>query len=294
MGVTTMRTRTRHFLAGAVLLAAALTVGSASAAPTRKPKSAETPPSTVSPALLAKLRSDDPMEVRAGLDDARLLGHAGSAAAAVIAGLLASGLPFPLAQAAIETLADLESPEGAAAIVPYTHHRELKVRRAAVRALSKTVGPTGGALAVAALRSSLSDPDIQVRAGAATGLGALKAKAAIKDLFAALDHHIYEAAASIGQLGDAADCELLVSQLGKIPFDVMTSGLDPMLFRPTSELGDDFKIGVIHRVRDLGSRDANHFLKSIQGRWPKNGSASVRRELDAAVMATLSSPGSDP
>jgi hypothetical protein len=293
MSVKTTRTMTRHFLAGAVLLTGVAAVGGASAAPTRKPKSAEKAAATVSSALFAQLKSDDPTEVRAALDDARLLGRGGSAAAPTIAGLLASGLPFPLAQAAIETLADLESPEAAAAIVPYTHHREVKVRRAAVRALAKTIGPAAGSLAVAALRSSLSDPDIQVRAGAATGLGALKAKAAVKDLFVALEHHIYEAAASIGQLGDAADCELLVSQLGKIPFDVMTSGLDPMLFRPASELGDDFKIGVIHRVRDLGSRDANHFLKSIQGRWPKSGGASVRRELDAAVMATLSSPGSD-
>jgi hypothetical protein len=243
--------------------------------------------------LLAKLRSDDVEELRAGLADARSLGPKAAAAAAPIMAQLGSGLPYGVAQAAIETLADLESPDSAAAIAPYARHRDLKVRRAAVKALGKAVGAST-ALAATTLRSSLSDPDSQVRAAAATGLGALKAKVAVKDLFLALDRHVYEAADSIGQLCDAGECQALAGNLGKIPFDVMTTGLDQMLFRPASEVSDDVKVGIVTRVRDLGTRDANKFLRGVQSRWPRSASARVKKEIDAGVAATLSSPGSDP
>lgn len=244
---------------------------------------------TFSPASLAKLKSDDLAEVREGLDDARLAGPKAVSAIRPIVEWLRIGLPYPLAEAAIDTLADVD-PREVQAIVPYTQHRELKVRRAAVRALGKAIGPQA-TVAITTLRSALGDPDSAVRAAAALGLGSLHAKVAVSDLLAALDRRVYEAASSIGQVCEPADCEALVARLGKVPFDVETTGLDQMLSRPASEVSDDAKIAVIHKVRDVGTRDVNHFLKEVAGRWPKNGSVKVRRELDAAIMATLSSPG---
>ena len=116
---------------------------------------------------------------------------------------------------------------------------------------------------------------------------------AVLVLFLALDRHVYEAAVSIGQLCDVSECDALVGRLGKIPFDVVTTGLDQILFRPSTEVSDDVKVSIIDRVRDLGTRDANKFLRGILGRWGKTSSAKVRGELDAAVLATMSSPGSD-
>jgi HEAT repeat protein len=240
---------------------------------------------TLSASSLAALKSDDPAVVRTGLDDVRLAGTKGAAAVPQIVELLHTGLPYPLAEAAINALADIESPE-AQAFVPYVSHRDPKVRRAAVRALSKATAPASVPLAVSQLERALSDPDSNVRATAALGLGALRARASVPDLFLALDHHVYEAAASIGQL-----CGALMGRLGKVPFDVLTTGVDQILFRPVAEVSDDVKVSIIEKVRDVGTGDANKFLRGVQGRWPKHGSVRVKREIDAAVLATLASPG---
>ena len=89
----------------------------------------------------------------------------------------------------------------------------VELRRAAVKALLKTKGPA----AVKALRHALSDSDPMVRGIAATGLGTLKAKDAVPDLFVALDRKIAEAAASIGQLCAPSECEQLAGKLGRSP-----------------------------------------------------------------------------
>jgi hypothetical protein len=245
---------------------------------------------TLSASSLAALKSDDLAVVRTALDDVRLAGTKGAPAVPQIVELLRTGLPYPLAEAAIDTLADVESPE-VQAFVPYVSHRDPKVRRAAVRALSKATAPASVPLAVSELQRALSDPDSNVRATAALGLGSLKARGSVPDLFLALDHHVYEAAASIGQLCGAAECDALMGRLGKVPFDVLTTGVDQILFRPVAEVSDDVKVSIIDKVRDVGTGDANRFLRGVQGRWPKNGSVRVKRELDAAVLATLASPG---
>ncbi|HSO40140.1 MAG TPA: HEAT repeat domain-containing protein, partial [Labilithrix sp.] len=172
--------------------------------------------------IVAKLKSGDEAQVREALDAARLAGPSGAAAAPAIAEALARGLSLPLTQSAIETLGDLESEGGAAALAQYTTHRNAKVRRAAVKSLTRTKG----AAASPALKHALSDADPVVRGTAASGLGSLKAKDTVPELFIALDHRVNEAAASIGQLCNPEQCEQLAAKLGKLPFDVVTGGLD--------------------------------------------------------------------
>ena len=87
-----------------------------------------------------------------------------------------------------------------------------------------------------------------MRGLAATGLGSMKAKDAVSDLFVALDHKVAEAAASIGQLCAGNECDQLAGKLGSVPFDVVTSGLDQVLFRAPADVSDDIK------VEDRGSR----------------------------------------
>jgi hypothetical protein len=128
---------------------------------------------------------------------------------------------------------------------------------------------------------------------AATALGAMKARDAVHDLFAALDRKVPEAAASLGALCDAAECERLADKLGSLPFDVVTTGLDEVLLRPAPEVNDDLKIKVVGRVRELGTAEAHHFLKGVQARWPARGSRRVKQAIDQAVLATANSPGSD-
>ena len=264
------------------LLVSVFGVTSASAQPAKpaaaKPAAAKV---DVGPAV-QKLKSGDEGQIRAALDDLRIAGTGASAAAPAVADALSRGLNETLAQQAIDTLADLESPEGSAILAQYARHRTVAIRRAAVKALTRTKG----APAAPALRKALGDSDAQVRGNAAAGLGALKAKDAVPDLFVALDHKVNEAAASIGLLCNADQCAELATKLGKLPFDVVTSGLDPVLFRPTSEISDDAKIKVLGRLRELGTGEANRFLKDVEKRLPKEASPRIKQAVEQAVKAT--------
>jgi hypothetical protein len=95
-----------------------------------------------------------------------------------------------------------------------------------------------------------------------------------------------EAAASIGQLCAPAECDELAGKLGKLAFDVVTGGLDQILFRPPSEVDDDAKVKLVGRVRELGTAEANKFLKDVQKRWPATWSARVKQAIDQGVLAT--------
>ncbi|HVJ94588.1 MAG TPA: HEAT repeat domain-containing protein, partial [Labilithrix sp.] len=165
----------------------------------------------------------------------------------------------------------------------YSVHRTVAIRRAAVKALARTKGPA----ATPALRRALGDSDSQVRAAAAVGLGALKAKDAVADLFVALDHKVTEAAAAIGQACDPEQCDALAGKLGTLPFDVVTSGLEAVLFRPLAEISDDAKLKVLDRLRGLGTNEANGFLKDLEPRLPKHVSPRVRQALEQAVNAAM-------
>ncbi len=233
-------------------------------------------------ATLERLRSGDPAQIKAALDDVRMAGKSAHAAAPVVAELLERGLTPELTLAAMETLADVESDAASPAVAWYAVHRTTAIRLAAVKTLIRTRGP----VAVKTLRHALSDGDAAVRGMAATGLGALKAREAVDDLFVALDHRVAEASVSIGQLCTPAECEQLVGKLGKLPFDVVTGGLDQILFRQPTDVSDDDKVKIIGRVRELGTPEANKFLKDVQARWPRAWSARVRQAVDQGVQAT--------
>jgi HEAT repeat protein len=235
----------------------------------------------VSANAAADLKSSDPAKIRTALDEVRLAGKAGGGAfVAPIVDLLHRGVSAQLAEAAIDTLGDLESESASATVAEYTQDRNLKVRQAATKALVKTRGPA----AIRALQHALSDQDPMVRGVAANGLGQLKAKAAVPDLFIALDHRVNEASGSIGMLCAAPECEQLATRVGKIPFDVVSSGIEQALFRP--DVSDDTKIKLIGRIRELGTQEANKFLKETLKKWPATGSARVKQSIDQAVQAT--------
>jgi HEAT repeat protein len=216
-----------------------------------------------------------------------MVGKGGQAVAPLIVDLLKRGLDAELTKAAILTLGDAEADAASEVLATYARHRNLAIRDSAVQALAKTRGPA----AIKALRAALADDQAAVRRDAALGLGALKAREAVGDLFVALDHHVMEAAASIGQLCSAADCEKLAAKIGVLPLDVVTTGLDPILFRPPGEVSDDTKIRVVSRLRELGTAEANKYLRDVASRWKKGDSERVRRSIDDAVIATASSPG---
>jgi HEAT repeat protein len=235
-----------------------------------------------------RLKSGDLDQIKTALDDVRTSARAGAAAVPAVVELLKQGMPPALTQAAIDTLGDTESEAASEVLAWYAHHRSVSLRRAAVQALART----RGAAAARALRAALSDPDPAVRGLSATGLGSMKAKEAVGDLFVALDHRIAEAAAAIGQLCAGNECDRLASKLGSVPFDVVTGGLDQVLFRAEGDVSDDVKVKIVGRVRELGTGEANRFLKDVQSKWPSTWSQRVKQAIDQAVLATSASPTS--
>ena len=246
--------------------------------PKVEPKAA---PIDVKPAI-PKIKSGDATQIKAGLDDVRLAGQQGAPAAPAIAEVLAKGLSLDLTISAIETLGDTESEQGSAAIAAYTTHRNVKVRRAAIKSLTRTKG----APAAAAFKKALGDGDAVVRGTAASGLGAIKSKDAVPDLFMALDHRINEAAASIGQLCNADECDKLAGKLGSVSFEIITGGLDQVLFRQPKDVSDDTKVKIVGKLRELGTIESNKFLKDVQKRWPEAWKGRVKQAIDQAVLAT--------
>jgi len=246
---------------------------------------------TRSPALPAdaikRLKSGDEVQIKSALDDVRISARAGAPAVPAIVEVLERGASAAVTQAALDTLGETEAEAASPVLATYAHHRDVALRRSAVQSLSRM----RGAVAVSALRAALSDPDASVRGLAATGLGTIKAKESVADLFLALDHRVSEAAASIGRLCVGGECEHLASKLGSVPFDVVTSGLEQALSRPPPDVTDDVKVKIVGRVRELGTGQANRFLRDVQSKWPKKGSGRVKQAIDQAVLATSASPG---
>jgi hypothetical protein len=259
----------------ALFFVGALVVAPSSLAQTKPPQV------TVSKTAGADLKSGDTAKIRTALDEIRLAGKSGGGAfTSSVVEVLQKGVTSQLAEAALDTLGDLEAEAASPVIAEYTQHRNARVRQAAAKALVKTKG----AAAVKALVRSLSDQDAMVRGVAANGLGQMKAKAAVADLFLALDHRVNEAAVSIGMLCAAQECEQLSTRIGKIPFDVVSGGVEQAMFR--ADVADDTKIKLVGRIRELGTNEANKFLRELAKKWPQGSTPRVKQALDQAVQAT--------
>jgi HEAT repeat protein len=184
---------------------------------------------------------------------------------------------------ALDALGAIGHATSSGAIVPFLHHRDPALRRTAVRALCRT----GGVEAIAALRSTLSDSDPAVRSFSAASLGTLRAKEATADLFEALDRGIFDAANAIGRICSVDQCQRFATRIEKLPLSVYTSGIEPMLFRPGSEIPEETKAHLVQKLRDLGTIEVHSYLRDLLSRWPKEGSVRVRQAMMAAVSATI-------
>lgn len=241
-------------------------------------------------AIMALLTSADPLEVREGFLEMERLGSKAAPAVTTGNSVLARGLPAELAAVALRALAKVGQESSSRVIRPYLHHRQVELRREAVRAL---VG-TKGQVAKDGLRRALSDPDPEVRGVAATGLGDLGAAEHVDALLVALDQGVFQAAASVGKLCSPEQCEVYASRMGRVAFEVMASGFEPMLFRDAKQISDEQKIRIVGRVRDVGTEQAREFLMDVRGRWPRKGSQAVKRALDLALRSMQGSSGGEP
>jgi hypothetical protein len=203
------------------------------------------------------------------------------ATAPLVADLLRRGGTQTVLDEALKTAGKLKEPSLSPAVAPYVRHRTAEIRQGAVRTLLKTKGPA----AIEALKQGLRSVDGIVRGTSATGLGALGAKEALPELFAAFDHGVADAAAAIGQLCTPVDCEKFADRTGTVAFDIMMSGFDQILFRPPADVPDEAKLKLIGRMRELGTDEVGKYLADVGERWPKEWSKKVKQAIDSAVRA---------
>jgi HEAT repeat protein len=275
----------RTLIIGAALL---LTASAASAAPPKagaaKGSKAVAPaPATAAkskldlPGLQKSLESGSEAQVLGALDTISKSGA--PAGAPLVEALLGRGADVKVLSRAIETLGILAQPSSGAALAPYAQHRTPELRRAALRALIATKSPLAGDV----LRRALHGSDASQRAIAARGLGQLNVRAAVPELFSVLPKDVAEAAQSLGQLCVGAECEKFMDLLGRLRFEVMESGIVPILLRPQLDVPDELKLKLIERLRRMATPPAKQLLQTALASFPADGSPKVKLGLERAI-----------
>jgi HEAT repeat protein len=274
----------RPLIIGAALalaLPAALPLRAAAApnAPTAKAAKPATAAKTKLdlPSLQKALESGDETQAKSALDT--IAGSGDPAGAPAVEALLSRGASVVLLGRAIETLGILAQPSSGAALAPYAQHRTPELRRAALRALIATKSPLAGDV----LRRALHGSDASQRSIAARGLGQLNVRAAVPELFSVLPKDVAEAAQSLGQLCVQQECEKFTELLGRLRFEVMESGIVPLLLRPQAEVPDELKLKLIERLRRMATQPANQLLQTALAKFPPDGSPKVKQGLERAL-----------
>jgi HEAT repeat protein len=268
-----------------LIIGAALALGATAAA---APKAGKAVPAKAAPAAPAKskldlvalqkaLESGDEAQTLAALDT--IAASADPAGAPLVELVLSRGASVSVLSRAIETLGILAQPSSGAALKPYAQHRVPALRRAALRALIATKSPLAGDV----LRRALHGNDPAQRAIAARGLGELDVRAAVPELFSVLPKDVAEAAQSLGQLCVGAECAKLLSLIGKLRFEVMESGMLPLLLRPQADVPDELKLKLIERLRRMATQPANQLLQTALSKFPADGSPNVKQGLERAL-----------
>jgi HEAT repeat protein len=273
----------RTLLIGTALLGAL--TGMAAAAPPKaggKPAkpAAVTPskPKLDVPAVQKQLESGDEAQALTALETIQKSADE-PVGASLVEVLLSRGASVSVLSRAIETLGILAQPSSGAALAPYAQHRTPELRRAALRALIATKSPLAGDV----LRRALHGSDASARSIAARGLGELNVRAAVPELFGVLPKDVAEAAQSLGLLCVGAECEKFIGMLGKLRFEVMESGIVPLLLRAPADVADELKLKVIERLRRMATAPANQLLQTALAKFPADGSPAVKRGLERAV-----------
>jgi HEAT repeat protein len=279
-----MPVRNPHILIIGTALALIVAAPTASAAPPKPSAKADKAapagppkPKLDVPTVQKQLESGDEAQALAALDAIQKSGD--PVGAALVEVLLSRGASVPVLGRAIETLGIMALPGSGAALVPYAQHRTPELRRAALRALIATKSPLAGD----ALRRALHGNDATQRSIAARGLGQLNVRAAVPELFGVLPKDVAEAAQSLGQLCVGAECEKFIGLLGKLRFEVMESGIVPLLLRPQADVADELKLKVIERLRRMATQPANQLIQTALAKFPPDGSPKVKQGLERAL-----------
>jgi HEAT repeat protein len=222
------------------------------------------------------LQGENPDDIVAAI---RQLGESGSATAVQpLVGLLESGPPDRVTEAAIEALGSLGNAGAVDILTEFAHHR-----RPAVRVLSlQSLSGMRGRRVESALTDALRDSNAEVRATAATALGDGGYTEAIQVLFQAYDRGVSEACAAIGKLGDRAAAERLAGYLGRGDLPTLLEGLGEFIRRDAFDV--EGKRIIVERLLELAGPQVREFLVSALAELPElPRNRRLRQDIEAAI-----------
>jgi HEAT repeat protein len=224
----------------------------------------------------AAINSGNRNDVEAGIQSLGLLGD--TAALDLLIARVRRGLPRDLLSTAMFTLGAMGDPTAGPLLIELTTHRSAEIRVHAVETLAALQPPDGAS----ALMAALSDADSQVRAAAAVGLGDMGASEALDRLFQAQDRGVSEASIAIGKVVKTGDVPRLLEYLGRMPLGALVPALKAVIAR--KDVDEAARLQVVARLAELATPEVKALLKEI---LDDNGSAlpaRVRTALATAVQ----------
>jgi HEAT repeat protein len=209
---------------------------------------------------IRKLESDNTDEIMYGI---QTLAASGSpTAVGPLTQLLMTGPQNNITNSTIQALGIIGHPHSINILIEYLGHRRPDARIACLYALENYQEKR----VTRAIENALNDSNPEVRATAALSLGKRQNNQTVDILFLAFKRGVYDAAISIGQIGNATHAAKLATYLGRNDIKVMLPGFDEFLRRP--EFPTKAKIEILSDLFELAGPDVRRFAIAYKASFP--------------------------
>jgi hypothetical protein len=232
--------------------------------------------------LVSRLYATDETEVRGAV--AELGKRRDRAAIIALADFLRAGQADAVADYALEILGKTGSGLAYPTLLSFTFHRRASARLIAYRAIA--ANPQPGTVAI--ISGALSDSDASVRGAAAVILASLRARDQVPRLLLALDRGVPEAAASIGQLGNAESARNITKYINKYPLSILLNGYRHFLER--TDIGEKTELEIVATLADLAVPEVKAFFQSFLEAGGAKGRPVLQKAIEVEIKRIKSGP----
>jgi hypothetical protein len=80
-------------------------------------------------------------------------------------------------------------------------------------------------------------------------------------------------------------CERFAESTTKVPFDIMSTGFDQILFRSPKDMPDAQKLRIVERLQALGTAEVGRYLADVADRWPDDWNAKLKQAIEQAAQS---------
>lgn len=184
-----------------------------------------------------------------------------------------AGLPPGLLDVAMDTIQLLSDPAAEPILRTLSRHRRAAVRKRALEVLSQLKL----ASAEKALIAGLRDPDNDVRAAAATGLGEMGAHGSFDELLQAQQRGVPGSPVALGRVARGEQVDRLTARIGEVPLEVVGPVCEAVFAR--TDLPEADKLKIAEKLTELQSDEARALRDALLAKLPSGASQRLRRAL---------------